>query len=77
MPRKLNCFPITQKILSQEDPAEYGGFTALFEDFFEEVRNALWQELINPDQTIIDEYVKRISELVMQKLHASFWHRNR
>ena len=56
-----------------ENDLDYAGFKALFEDFYEEVRKAVESfnnaRLENAELT--KEYVLRISELVMQRLHAT------
>ena len=77
LPKKLSLIDVTMRMLSQDDP-NYGGFKALFEDFHEEIRKAIVLYDTQHDNTaMIEEYVQRISELVMRRLHTTFWSRDR
>ena len=53
------------------------GMLTLFEEFYEYIRETLKQMMLNPTDELLDQYVKQINDLIMQKLHAVFWHRNR
>ena len=49
----------------------------MFEDFFSVVGQSLYKVMMNPSSDKVEAYVLKISDLVMLKLHACLWHRNR
>lgn len=64
-------------MLSSDDP-EFGGFKNLFEDFYEEVRIKLEQIIKDRNNpALIEDYIVRISDYVMCKLHSTIWSKDR
>ena len=67
---------MTLSMLASDDP-DFGGFRYLFEDFYEDIRSKLELLIPNAEQTLIEDYISRISEYVMTKLHSTIWSRDR
>lgn len=76
LPKKLAHIDLTMKMLAQNDP-DYGGFKILFEDFYEEVRKALLQLILDQEDSTLADCTKRISEHVMRKLYSTIWNKDR
>ena len=63
---------VTKRVLDS-NVENHNGFKILFDDFF----NKLADEIPSEDENVIDDFLLRIRNYILSKLHFTIWHEER
>ena len=73
---KLRFITLTKQALSSHEP-NFGGFQDLFKDFYDELKDHFKKKMPTLGEAKINDYVKRVSNYIMRRLHQTVWHADR
>ena len=57
--------------------SNYAGFKLLFEDFYDDLIKKIMQFFPNMNQKEVNDYLVRVINYILRKLHSSIWHKDR
>ena len=73
---KLRFISLTKQALSSNEP-NFAGFQDLFKDFYDELKDLFKSQMPSIADAKVNEYVKRVSNYVLRRLHQTVWHADR
>ena len=60
-------------MLSQNEVDDFAGFKSMLDSFYDEVKKELSRIFYKIDDEMSIEFIQRISDYIMRKLHSTLW----
>ena len=64
---------MTKTVLSQNEVDDFAGFKSMLDSFYDEVKKELSRIFYKIDDEMSVEFIQRISDYIMRKLHSTLW----